>query len=173
MTHRIGRIGRLSAAAALTVGLASAPALADPVGDGAFHGAYPMAESELSDLRGGFVLPDTLLYFTINAQSQIVDNMTGVTISDGGFNISFDRSLGDTLTLPDNLVVSDNGSRAVTSLTDISGLLSVIQNTQDNITVQQLTEMTIGLDAQTLAANASGLNALTQQMQNIALIQIP
>ena len=49
----------------------------------------------------------------------------------------------------------------------------MIQNTQDNITVQQLTELTIGLDAQALAANASGLTSLAQQMRDIALIQIP
>ena len=187
MTHRRGRIGRLGAAvstAALAVGLAGGPALADPVSEGAFHGAYPMAESELSDLRGGFVLPDTLLYFTINAQSQIIDNVTG-DLLDGGFDITLDTRLGIPTDLPDNVLVDANGvvtaltvgggnsAADINSLADFTGLLAVIQNTQDNVTVQQLTEMTIGLDAQALAANASGLNALAQQMQDIALIQIP
>ena len=111
MTHRTGRIGRLCAAAstaalagALAVGVAGAPALADPISDTAFHGAYPMAESELDDLRGGFVLPDTLLYFTINAQSQIIDNVTG-DLLDGGFDITLDTRIGIPTNLPDNVLV--------------------------------------------------------------------
>ena len=175
MTHRIGRIGRLGAAvstAALAVGLAGGPALADPVSEGAFHGAYPMAESELSDLRGGFVLPDTLLYFTINAQSQIVDNMTGDIVSDS-IQLSFESGLGGVSNLPNSLVLSDNGTAVATGVTDIAGLLTVVQNAQDNVTIQQLTDMTVGLDMRALAVEASGLPALTRQMQTVTLMQLP
>ena len=171
MAPRPERGGPLPAAALVLV-LTGAPALADPIGDGAFHGAYPMAESELSDLRGGFVLPDTLLYFTINAQSQIVDNMTGDIVSDS-IQFSFESGLGSVSNLPNSLVLTDNRTAVATSVTDIAGLLTVVQNAQDNVTIQQLTDMTVGLDMEALAVEASGLPALTRQMQTITLMQLP
>ena len=181
--NRIGSVGRLGAAALtalLAAALGGTSARADPIGVYAFHGAYPMAQSELDNLRGGFVLPDTLLYFTISTQAQIVDNVTGATLP-GGYDLSF--SLGDAVDLPDNVVVDANGvvtaltagtgnsAADIASLAEVAGLLNVIQNTQDNITIQQLTELTVGLDVQALAADTTGMVALARQMQDIALIQ--
>lgn len=175
------------------------PTLADPAKSAGraftsdFRQYKIIPDEQLAKMRGGFVMPDGILSFSVDLAAQI----NGETIYTGG--ISFDRSVspnvvntvnnyadGDTPTMiggvPVIANVRDGINQVVTSVragegnmvspfANTTGFVATVQNTLSDVAIQQQMQVQLELSADHFLPSpaATRLRSRVQQMGNLGI----
>ena len=173
----------LLAATCLAGMLGAAPAIAqDGFGNRSFYGLDPIANEELADLRGGFAVPSGLLYFTIDLYAAIDGNAVydiGLAF-DGTTIIATDPIINDgSVTIGDSgaiIATIQNGADGTnivnnSAFADVMGVVNVIQNAENGVTIQQLTDITVGLEATNF--DPAALSGVVDQLQALTMLNLP
>ncbi len=136
----------------ISSGLA-AQALADEAPDNMLHRLENFeraSDSELDQLRGGFVLPNGM---NIDFSLERITSLNGTVVSSSFFQ------------LPDNALLLQNGAMNQSPDLAGAGLSTVIQNNVDNQTIRTVTDINIAVsNLKNMDLNNSGLvfNSLIQ-----------
>jgi hypothetical protein len=191
----------LVAAVAFAVGvLLTFPALADP-GKSAgraltsdFKQYKKVPDEQLAKMRGGFVMPDGILSFSVDLHAQI----NGAEIYRG--NISYDgmgristvdnHAEGNTPTMIGGVPVIANvrdginqvvasvrageaGSNTVSPFDNTTGFVATVQNTLSNVAIQQQMQVHLKLSADHFLPSvaATQLRSRLQQMGNLGVLR--
>lgn len=183
VTDTAARLPRALLAATCLAGmLGAAPAVAqDGLGNRSFYGLDPVANEDLADLRGGFAAPSGLLYFTIDLYAAIDGNTLydiGLAF-DGSTIIATDTindgsvSIGDSGAIIATIQNGVDGANTIdtSAFADVLGVVNVIQNAENGVTIQQLTDITVGLE--TANFDPSALSGVADQLQTLTMLNLP
>lgn len=165
-----------SMAVALFTGALAGALIATPADAGEF-GVEPSAaletefavyevvpDKELSELRGGFILPDGVLNFAIDVAAQIngqriydgqlsfspggmVGSITQHDTTGLGVPVTGNVSLGDAINQVVTSIQAGNGNIAPSNFNGTNGFVMSVQNTLSNVAIQQHLGIRLDLDA--------------------------
>ncbi|MEQ8490351.1 MAG: hypothetical protein RKE52_16765 [Marinovum algicola] len=156
--------------------------LSDVPVDGAKEVPFQVAaldEGELSGHRGGFVLPNgmvlnigmtvtTLLNGTQQFSMNLATNGNLITHSVDGFNQQAGLSGNAAATAILNVINSGTGNVVTDSFQRANGIVNVVQNSLNNVTIQQMTAITVDVLNASVIQKTNLVNDLTT-MQILSL----
>lgn len=126
-THRLKIYRRLIEAAFCALAVLPGPA---PAAEASFDHWERASDSELDQLRGGFVLPNGV---NVDFSVARVSSMNGSVVASSFFQ------------MPENVLLLQNGTMNLAADPAGNGLSTVIQNGADNQVIRTVTDINIGI----------------------------